>query len=232
MPNNPNPDISVILPCRDEEEALPFCIKKIKETILKNNLSAEIIVSDSSTDKSPEIARKEQVILIKHNLKGYGMAYLQAFPSAKGNYIFMADADCSYDFAEIPYFIRQLEHGCDLVIGNRFLGNIQKGAMPWGNRHIGTPLLSLMLRIFFGAKIQDSQSGMRAIKKEALKNLNLQTTGMEFASEMIIKSLKNNLKIKEVPIDYYKRMGQSKLRPFFDAFAHIKFMFFYLIYRP
>lgn len=218
------PKISIILPCRNEQEALPFCLQQIKKVILQHHLSAQIIVSDSSTDKSPQIAKRENVMLVKHDLEGYGRAYLEGFKHAKGQYIFMADADCSYDFNEIPRFARELENGYDLLIGNRLGGNIEKDAMPWANRHIGTPVLSLMLKMFFGANIQDSQSGMRAIKKESLQKLNLQTGGMEFASEIIVKAVRSNLKIKELPIQYYKRKGQSKLRPLKDAYKHIRFM--------
>jgi glycosyltransferase involved in cell wall biosynthesis len=224
-----NPEISIIFPCRNEEEALPFCLKKIKEVIEKNKLSAEIIVSDSSTDRSPEIARKENVILVKHDKEGYGNAYLEGFKKTKGKYIFMADSDDTYDLEKIPFFLKELTNGYDLIIGNRFAGKIEKGAMPWANRHIGTPILSLLLKLFFGARIKDSQSGMRAIKKTSLRNLNLQTTGMEFASEMIIKAIKCNLKIKEIPINYFKRKGDSKLKPFSDAWKHIRFM---LLYSP
>ncbi|MCK9595836.1 glycosyltransferase family 2 protein [Candidatus Pacearchaeota archaeon] len=223
------PEISIILPCRNEEQALPFCLSKIKEIIKKYRLDAEIIVSDSSIDESPKIAKREKVRLIKHDKEGYGIAYLEAFEKARGRYIFMTDADGTYDFEKIPYFLKYLKEGYDLVMGNRFAGHIEKGAMPLTHRYIGTPLLSSMLRIFFGKNIKDSQSGMRAISKEALKKLDLKTTGMEFASEMIIKSIKNNLKIKEIPIDYYKRKGKSKLRPFSDAWKHTRFM---LLYSP
>jgi len=223
------PEISIILPCRNEEEALPFCLEKIKKVIKDNNLSAEMIVSDSSTDKSPEIAKEYGAILIKHDKEGYGRAYLEAFKFSKGKYLFLADADNTYDFSQIPDFINQLESGYDFVIGNRFSGKIEKGAMPWPNRYIGTPVLSLFLKIFFGAKIKDSQSGIRAIKKDTLEKLNLQTSGMEFASEMIIKAIKNNLKIKEIPTNYFKRIGKSKLKPFSDAWKHIRFM---LLYSP
>jgi len=222
-------EISIILPCQNEEQALSFCLSQIKETIKKNNLSAEIIVSDSSTDKSPEIAKRENVILLKHDKDGYGMAYLEAFKIAKGKYIFMADADGTYDFREIPNFINQLREGYDFVLGNRFAGKIEKGAMPLRNKYLGNPVLSGILRIFFNTQIKDSHCGMRAITRKALQKLNLQTTGMEFASETIIKALKNNLKIKEVPINYYKRKGLSKLRPFSDAWKHLRFM---LLYSP
>jgi glycosyltransferase involved in cell wall biosynthesis len=223
------PEISIILPCRNEEVGLAFCLEKIKQVIKTNNLSAEIIVSDSSTDKSPEIAQKNEVILIKHDKEGYGIAYLETFKIAKGKYLFMADADGTYDFAEIPNFIKQLKKGNDLVLGNRFSGKIEKDAMPFMNRYLGNPVLSFILRLFFFAKIKDSHTGMRAIRKKSIEALNLKTTGMEFASEMIIKAIKNNFKIKEIPISYYKRLGNSKLKPFSDAWKHLRFM---LLYSP
>ncbi len=222
-------EISVILPCRNEEQGLSFCLKQIKKVIEENNLSAEIIVSDSSTDESPQIAKKENVILIKHNKEGYGRAYLEVFKLAKGKYIFMADADASYSFEEIPNFVKQLKNGSDMIIGNRFVGKMHKKAMTFSHKYIGNPILSYILRLFFGTKIRDSQCGMRAITKSALEKLNLQTTGMEFASEMIIKALKNNLKIKELPIDYHPRIGETKMRSFRDAWKHIRFM---LLYSP
>ncbi len=197
---NKKPETTIILPCRNEEKALQKCLNEIKETLKINKLSAEIIVSDSSKDRSPEIAKKNKVVLIKHNKEGYGRAYLEAFPLARGKYIFMADADGSYDFKEVPNFIKELKNGNDLVIGNRFARNIDKDAMPFLNRYIGNPILSGILRLFFFAKIKDSHSGMRAIKRDSLKKLNLKTTGMEFASEMLIKAIKNELKIKEIQI--------------------------------
>jgi len=230
MENNGNkPEISVILPCRNEEEGLAFCLKQIKEVIVKNNLSAEIIVSDSSSDKSPQITLEEGAILLKHNKEGYGIAYLEAFKIAKGKYIFMADADATYSFEEIPNFINQLKQGADIVIGNRFSGKMHKDAMTFSHKYIGNPILSFILRLFFNTKIKDSQCGMRAIKSEYLKKLSLQTIGMEFASEMLIKAIKNNLKIKEIPIGYYPRKGKSKMKSFSDAWKHIRFM---LLYSP
>jgi len=223
------PEISIVLPCRNEEKGLPFCLEKIKKIIKENNLSAEIIVSDSSSDDSPEIAQKNNVILLKHDKDGYGIAILEAFKIAKGDYIFMADADGTYDFSEIPDFIKQLKKGNDLILGNRFGGKIENGAMPFLNRYLGNPALSFVLRLFFFTKIKDSHTGMRAIRKSVLEKINLRTTGMEFASEMIIKAIKNGLKIKETPINYYKRKGNSKLRPFSDAWKHLRFM---LLYSP
>lgn len=224
-----NPEISIILPCRNEEKALSHCLKQIKEVVKNNKLDAEIIVSDSSIDSSPRIARENNVILLKHDKEGYGIAYLEAFKITKGKYLFLADADGTYDFNEIPEFVRYLKEGYDLVLGNRLSGRIEKGAMPWSHKHLGNPILSKTLRLFFGTKIKDTQTGMRAIKKDSLQRLNLRTTGMEFASEMIIKAIKNKLNIKEIPINYKNRIGSSKLRPFSDAWKHFRFM---LLYSP
>jgi glycosyltransferase involved in cell wall biosynthesis len=223
------PEISIILPCRNEEKALDFCLTQVKKVIKENNLNAEVIVSDSSTDSSPEIALKQRVILVKHNKEGYGNAYLEGLKYAKGKYIFMADADGTYDFAEIPKFTEKLKEGYDFILGDRFKGKMEKNAMSWTHKYIGNPALSSLLRLFFKTKIHDVHCGMRMIKKDALERLDLKTTGMEFASEMIIQALKNNLKIKEIPINYYKRRGKSKLNSIPDGWRHLRFM---LLYSP
>ena len=183
------PEISIILPCRNEAEALGFCLEQIKKTIRHNNIKTEIIVSDSSVDESPEIAKKAGVILVKHDKEGYGTAFLEALKFAKGKYIFMADADGTYDFKEIPNFFKYLRQGYDFVIGNRFAGKMEKGAMPYSHK-LGNPFLSGTLRLFFGSSIKDSHCGMRAISKKSLLEMDLQTTGMEFASEMVVSGFK------------------------------------------
>ena len=147
------PEISIILPCRNEEQALPFCLTQIKEVIKKNKIHAEIIVSDSSIDSSPEIAKKEKVKLVKHDKEGYGNAYLEAFKQAEGKYIFMADCDGTYDFNEIPNFLNNLREGYDFVIGNRFGKEMEKEAMSFSHKYIGNPILSFVLRLFFFTKI-------------------------------------------------------------------------------
>lgn len=221
---------SIVLPCRNEQAAIAFCIKNIKQTMNKAGIKDyEIIVSDSSSDNSPKIAKKLGARVIKHNKEGYGIAYLEGFKAAKGKYIFCADSDGSYDFKEIPRFLKHLNMGYDLVIGNRFKGRMEKNAMSFSHKYIGNPILSGVLRLFFKTKIHDAHCGMRAIKKQALEKLNLKTTGMEFASEMIIKAIRNNLKIKELPINYYKRKGFSKLKSFADGWKHLRFM---LLYSP
>jgi len=213
---------SIVLPCRNEQAAIAFCIRNINQTMGQAGIKDyEIIVSDSSSDNSPEIAKKLGAKVIKQNKKGYGAAYLEGFKAAKGEYIFCADADGSYDFAEIPRFLHYLKEGNDMVIGNRFKGTIEKGAMPFSHRYIGNPLLSKILSLLFSIKVNDAHCGMRAIKKQALKKLALKTTGMEFSSEMLIESSRNNLKIKELPINYYKRKGKSKLSSIPDGLRHL-----------
>jgi len=224
-----NLELSIILPCRNEEKALPTCLKQIKKIIKDNKINAEIIVSDSSIDSSPEIAKKEKVKLIKHGKEGYGNAYLEAFKVAKGKYIFMADADCTYDFNEIPNFLKELKKGNDFVIGDRFAYKMDKGVMSFSHKYIGNPVLSGILRLFFGTSVRDSHCGMRAISKKALDKLNLNTTGMEFASEMVIKVIRKKLKVKQLPIKYHKRKGNSKLNTISDGWHHLRFM---LLYSP
>ncbi|HRY36595.1 MAG TPA: glycosyltransferase family 2 protein [Candidatus Magasanikbacteria bacterium] len=221
--------ISVILPCRNEEEALPKCLQTIQKIIAEQKLNAEIIVSDSSVDSSPKIALDFGVILVKHDQEGYGRAYLEGFQAAKGDFFFIADCDGTYDFAEIPNFIKFLQEGYDFVIGNRLKGKIDKGAMPWLHRYVGSPVLNFIFRLFFRRKIGDINCGMRAFTKESLQKMKLKTAGMEFASEMIIKAVKKDLHIKEVIIDYHTRLGKSKLKTFADGWRHLRFM---LLYSP
>ena len=223
------PELTIILPCRNEEKALDSCLKEIKSTISRNNLDAEIIVSDSSIDSSPVIARRHKVKLIKHNKEGYGIAYLEAFKQSKGKYVFMADCDGTYDFKEIPKFLKFLRKGYDLVIGDRFKGKMDPDSMPPLHRYVGNPVLSGLFRMFFRSRVNDVHCGMRAINKESLDKLNLRTTGMEFASEMVIKAVKNSMKIKEIPINYHSRQGESKLRSLSDGWRHLRFM---LLYSP
>lgn len=224
-----NPELSIILPCRNEEASLEQSILQIKKVINQYKIPAEIIVSDSSTDSSPIIAKKNKIVLVKHDKEGYGLALIEGIKQAKGEYLFIADPDSSYDFNEIPKFYKALQEGADIVIGDRFRGKMEKKAMPFLHKYIGNPVLSLLARIFFNIKIRDSQCGMRAFTKKAYQELQLQTTGMEFASEMLMKASKKNLKIKEIPISYHPRAGHSKLRTFSDGWRHLRFM---LIYSP
>jgi glycosyltransferase involved in cell wall biosynthesis len=216
--------ISVILPCRNEEETIRVCIEKIKRAL--KGKKYEIIVSDSSSDRSAEIATELQVKVIKHNKEGYGNAYLEGFKHAKGDIIVMGDSDNTYDFGEIPKLLNYI-NDYDLVLGERKF--IERGAMSFSHRYIGNPVLSFISRLFFKTKIRDINTGFRIIKKESLDKLYLQTSGMEFASEMIVKAIKKKLRIKEVPISYYRRKGKSKLNSFRDGWRHLRFM---LLYSP
>jgi glycosyltransferase involved in cell wall biosynthesis len=222
--------ISFILPCLNEENGIGKCLEKIHKAIEKYQLNAEIIVVDNgSTDKSAEIARKAGAKVIYEPKRGYGNAYQKGIIEAKGEIIVIGDADNTYNFLEVDRLLKPiLEEDYELVIGNRFSGLMEKGAMRFISR-IGNFILSGIFRIFFRCPFSDIHSGFRAFKKEAYQKLNLRTTGMEFASEMIIKAIFKNLKIKEVPISYAPRIGESKLSPFKDGWRHLKFM---LLFAP
>lgn len=223
--------VSVILPCLNEEKSIGICIEKILDVFKKYSIDGEIIVVDNgSTDNSINVVKQyNNVKLLFEPQKGYGSALRKGIDNAEGKYVIMGDADNTYDFYEIPKFLEKLKEGYDLVIGSRFKGKILKGAMSWSHRYIGNPILSGMLRLFFGGNVSDAHCGLRAFTKEAYKKMNLKTTGMEFASEMVIHALKKKLKIAEIPIVYYPRIGESKLSSFRDAWRHIRFM---LLYSP
>jgi glycosyltransferase involved in cell wall biosynthesis len=216
---------SVILPCKDEEDTIGICIKKAFKTLGKN---AEVIVIDNNShDKSAKIALSQGAIVIKEQVQGYGAALLAGFNAAKGEYIIMCDADATYDLEEIPKLLKH--KSCDIVIGNRFNRQMRKGAMTFMHKYIGNPLLSFTLRTFFKTKTKDTHSGFRLIKKSALERLKLTSKGMEIASEMLLKAAKLRMKVKEVPISYHKRRGQSKMNSFSDGWKHLRLM---LLYSP
>jgi len=220
--------LSVVLPCLNEEETVGLCINKIKEVFAKEKIDGEIIVVDNgSTDNSRQVCESQGVRVISEPLRGYGAAYLRGFKEAKGKYIVMADSDNTYDFYDIPKFIECLNKGYDFVMGSRFKGRMQKGAMTWTHRYIGNPILSGLTRLFFRTRLSDIHCGMRAFTSNAYSKMGLRTTGMEFATEMVVGALQNNLKICEVPINYYLRKGESKLMPLADAWRHIRFMLMY-----
>lgn len=184
----------------------------------------EIIVSDSSIDDSDKLAEKAGAKVIKHDKEGYGLAIREGIKNSDGELIVFADADKTYDFKSIPKLLDKLTTA-DLVIASRFKGSIEKGAMPLAHRILGTPLFNLLLMVFFGVQVSDSQSGFRAIRREKFFSLDLKTNGMEFATEMIIKASINNFKIEEIPSDYFKRLGISKLKRYQDGFAHLKYIY-------
>jgi glycosyltransferase involved in cell wall biosynthesis len=189
-----------------------------------------VVVSDNgSTDRSIEIATELGARVVHAPERGYGNAYLSGFAAARGKYLVMGDSDDTYDFSEIKQLIDKLREGNEYVLGSRFAGTILPGAMPWANRHIGNPILTGLLNVLFGLKSSDAHSGFRAFTREAYQRMRLQTTGMEFASELVINAARAKLKVAEVPITYYPRGGESKLHRVRDAWRHIRFM---LLYSP
>ena len=160
--------------------------------------------------------------------RGYGSAYLAGFAAARGRYIVMADADLTYDFSEIPRFVEKLDEGAELVMGDR-MDNIHPGAMPWLHRYVGNPVLTGVLNVFFRTGVSDAHCGMRALRRDVLPRLDLRTTGMEFASEMVIRASKEKLDIREFPIEYHPRGGESKLSSFRDGWRHLRFL---LVHSP
>jgi glycosyltransferase involved in cell wall biosynthesis len=224
------PQISVIIPCLDEEAAVGGVVDQTWEGIERSGRSGEVIVVDNgSTDRSAEIASDRGATVVFEARRGYGRAYLTGLAHARGEYVVMADADGTYPLGELSTFVDALEAGSDLVLGSRLSGRIHKGAMPWSHRWIGNPLLTGMLNRMFGVKVSDAHCGMRAIRRSALPALDLHSTGMEFASEMVFKAFQRKLIVTELPIDYFPRMGESKLSRFGDAWRHVRFM---LLYSP
>jgi hypothetical protein len=188
-----------------------------------------IVVDNGSTDRSAERAAEAGAEVVFEPRRGYGSAYLAGIAHARGDYIVMADADGSYPVTELAEFVERLETGDDLVLGSRFHGRIHAGAMPWSHRWIGNPVLTGLLNRLFGIRVSDAHCGMRALRRSALPVLDLHSTGMEFASEMVFKAFRRKLRVAEVPIDYFARTGQSKLSRFGDAWRHVRFM---LLYSP
>jgi glycosyltransferase involved in cell wall biosynthesis len=192
-------------------------------------VAGEVVVADNdSDDDSARLAERAGARVVTERRRGYGSAYLAGFAASRGRYIVMADADLTYDFKEIPRFVAALEQGAEMVIGDR-MDNIQPGAMPWLHRYIGNPILTGLLNLFFRTGINDAHCGMRALRRDVLPRLDLRTTGMEFASEMVIRASKEKLNIAEFPIEYHPRGGESKLSSFRDGWRHLRFL---LVHSP
>jgi glycosyltransferase involved in cell wall biosynthesis len=224
-------EVSVVMPCLNESESVGICVEKAWRALEAMGVSGEVIVVDNgSTDGSPEIAARAGARVVHERRRGYGSAYLRGFAEARGRFLVMGDSDDSYDFLGVPSFVQPLKEGrYDMVIGSRLKGNILPGAMPWSHRWIGNPILSGMLRLLFRTGVSDSHCGMRAFTREAYERMHLQTTGMELASEMVVNSLRAELKIHEIPITYHPRVGESKLSGLRDAWRHVRFM---LLFSP
>ncbi|HEY2768552.1 MAG TPA: glycosyltransferase family 2 protein [Solirubrobacteraceae bacterium] len=222
--NEPSCLISVVIPCLNEAENIERCVTMALQAIALAGISGEVIVADNgSHDGSAELAEVAGANVVHEPVRGYGSAYLAGFAAAQGEYIVMADADLTYDFGEIPRFLAELEAGADMVIGNR-MQNIHPGAMPWLHRYIGNPLLSRFLNLLFHTGVSDAHCGMRALRRDRLEILDLRATGMEFASEMVVRAAKVKLDIRQFPIEYHPRGGESKLSSFRDGWRHLRFL--------
>jgi glycosyltransferase involved in cell wall biosynthesis len=221
--------VSVVIPCLNEAGTIERCVRAAIDVLARQGYEAEVVVADNgSEDGSAELAKAAGALVVHEPRRGYGSAYLAGFAAAAGDYIVMADADLTYDFGDIPRFVTELDGGADLVMGNRMRG-IQPGAMPWLHRYVGNPALSGILNLFFRVGVRDAHCGMRALRRDALPKLDLRTTGMEFASEMVVRAGKERLAIVELPIAYHPREGESKLARFRDGWRHLRFL---LVHSP
>ena len=224
------PEVTVVLPTMDEEEAISIMLPRIKAVLDKIGVPYEILVVDKSSDRTPEIASSLGARVIRQEGKGYGDAYLTGFEHARGKFIIMMDPDGSYDPEDIPKLLQPLLEGrAEFVMGTRLRGEMDKDAMPWLHRYVGNPFLTWVLNVLFKANVSDAHCGMRAIRKDVLDRLSLKCKGMEFASEMVIEAAKRGVKIMEVPIKYHPRIGESKLSSFRDGWRHLRLM---LLYSP
>ncbi len=223
-PEAVEPLVSVVIPCLNEAESIEDCVRAARRVLAENGLDGEVVVADNdSEDGSGELAASAGARVVHEARRGYGSAYLAGFAAARGRYIVTADADQTYDFAEIPRFVAQLEEGADMVIGNR-MNNILPGAMPWLHRYIGNPVLSGFLNLLYRSGVHDAHCGMRALRRDSLPQLRLRSTGMEFASEMVVRAVKEELEVSEFDIDYRPRAGESKLSSFRDGWRHVKLL--------
>jgi glycosyltransferase involved in cell wall biosynthesis len=227
--DTPAPKLSVVIPCLNEAENIEECVRRALAAIEGGGFTGEVVVADNnSTDGSGELAERAGARVVHEARPGYGSAYLAGFAAARGEYIVMADADLTYDFAEIPRFVEELDKGAQLVMGDR-MDNIHPGAMPWLHRYVGNPVLTGILNVFFRTGVSDAHCGMRGFRRDILPVLDLRTTGMEFASEMVIRASKEKLRIAEFPIEYHPRGGESKLSSFRDGWRHLRFL---LVHSP
>jgi glycosyltransferase involved in cell wall biosynthesis len=223
------PLVSVVIPCLNEAGTIERCVIVVRDVMARHGIDGEVVVCDNASDDgSAELAASAGARVVHEPRRGYGSAYLAGFAAARGRYIVMADADLTYDFEDIPRFVRELEGGAHLVMGDR-MDNIRPGAMPWLHRYVGNPVLSGVLNLFFRTGVRDAHCGMRAVRRDVLPRLDLRATGMEFASEMVIRASKENLDIRQFPIEYHPRAGHSKLSTFRDGWRHLRFL---LVHSP
>ena len=225
-------ELSVVMPCLNEGETVGACVRKATETLRMAGISGEVIVADNgSTDGSAEAARAEGARVINVAAKGYGSALMDGIAASRGEYVLMADADDSYDFAHIPRFLEELRAGSDLVMGNRFRGGIADDAMPFLHRYLGNPVLTGIGNLFFASSCGDFHCGMRAFRKDSFQRMGIRSTGMEFASEMVVKASLLRMKVTEIPTTLSPdgRSRPPHLRTWRDGWRHLRFM---LMYSP
>jgi len=219
------PTLSVVMPTLNEERGIAECIDRITRALEELQVYGEVIVSDSSTDRTPEIAAEHGARVVTPDRPGYGYAYRYAFREARGEYVAIGDADTTYDFTELPALYRLVaERDADMAMGSRLEGEIKPGAMPALHQYVGNPLLTKFLNVFYGAGVSDAHSGFRLLRRSTLEGLNLRTDGMEFASEMVMEAAAHDLEIAEVPITYHEREGEATLESFRDGWRHVRFM--------
>jgi len=227
---NPSIELSIVIPCLNEEKTLPIVINKCFNTLKRLGINGEVIVADNgSTDNSVQIAESLGARVVHVEQRGYGNALIGGMSAARGKYIIIGDADDSYNFEEIDDFVKHIREDHDIVIGTRLKGNIEKGAMPFLHRYLGTPVLTFVLNRLFKPGISDCNCGMRSLTKDSFDRLKLESPGMEFASEMMIKAGLLKMRIKEIPITFYKdkRDKCPHLNTWRDGWRHLKFMFLY-----
>jgi glycosyltransferase involved in cell wall biosynthesis len=225
-------ELTILMPCLNEAETLAFCVRQAAAAIEASGVAGEVVVADNgSTDGSQRIARAEGARVVDVATRGYGAALIAGIEAARGRYVMMADADASYHFEHLPRFLPKLDEGYDLVMGNRFAGSIERGAMPPLHKYIGNPILSTIGRVFFSIPVRDFHCGLRAFRRDSILGLNLRTTGMEFASEMVVKSSLAGLRMTEVPTTLSPdgRSRPPHLRSWRDGWRHLRFL---LLYSP
>jgi glycosyltransferase involved in cell wall biosynthesis len=220
-----DPYVSIVMPCLNEEQTVGVCVRKAVSWLERAGVQGEVIVVDNgSSDRSVELAEEAGARVVHERRRGYGQTYLRGFTEARGEFIVMGDSDDTYDFSDLSALIEPLKHGADMVVGNRFAGGISRGAMPWAHRYIGSPIINFVIRLFFGTRIGDSQSGLRAFRRSVPERLQLRSGGMELASEMIVSAARAGMTITEVPAPYAVRQGESKLNTLRDGWRHIRYL--------
>jgi glycosyltransferase involved in cell wall biosynthesis len=225
-------EVSVVMPCLNEAETLEICIRKAQSSLNEAHIDGEVVIADNgSSDGSVEIAERLGARVVQVTAKGYGNALMGGIAAARGKYIVMGDADNSYDFGHIPRFVEQLRNGADVVMGNRFKGGIEPGAMPFLHRRLGNPVLSGVGKLLFKSPVGDFHCGLRGFSKAAFERMDLRTTGMEFASEIVVKASLLRLSIAEVPTSLFPdgRSRAPHLRTWRDGWRHLRFL---LLYSP